>query len=252
MLLTSALLPYFAENFRQGTLGGLQGNCAAAMRVIGFLVFPACFGTAAVLPVLLPLLFGQAFAGAVPAATVLVLAGALGGTASVGTSLIMATDHSDFIFFSGTAAAMLMVAAGFSLIPMFGVMGAAWVRATIQLLMVAVSGWFITRRLQLSLPLFDLGKLLIAAALCGSAARACLWWVPGAGSLPLAIFVGSAVYIVSVRLMHGLPKNDADWLRSVCRRLPAWSHNAVDLGFRVIVPNVSAAAPDIRSARNAN
>src|SRR5258708_5389156 len=190
MLLTAGLRPYFAQAFGKGALAEMRDAYASATRVLAFLVFPACFGMAAVLPALLPMLYGRAFAGALPAATILVIGAGIGSAASVGTSLVMAVDRSDFIFLSGLVAAVLTVLAGFTAIPAFGLMGAVCARVAIQVSAVAFGGWFVFSRLGFPLPFRDLAKLLLAAGLCGAAARLCLL-VPGAGSLPAAVLAGA-------------------------------------------------------------
>jgi O-antigen/teichoic acid export membrane protein len=271
MLLTTGLLPYFAQNFGKGALAELREAYAVATRVLAFLVFPACFGMAAVLPVLLPMLYGQAFADAVPAATILVLAAGIGSTASVGSSVVMAADRSDFIFLSGLIAALLSVVAGFTAIPAFGLIGAAWARAAIQVSAVAFGTWFLFYRLRLPLPFRDLAKLLLAAVLCGAAARTCLLLVPGTASLPVAILVGAAVYILSIRFLRALPAGDIGRLRAMIRPLPAPFRAVAELGLRALVtagmappspvgarsvstgqPQPLAAALGIRGGRNAD
>jgi O-antigen/teichoic acid export membrane protein len=243
MLLTTGLLPYFAQHFGNGALAELREAYAVATRVLAFLVFPACFGMAAVLPVLLPMLFGQAFADAVPAATILVLAAGIGSTASVGSSVVMAVDRSDFIFLSGLIAALLSVVAGFTAIPAFGLIGAAWARAAIQVSAVAFGTWFVFYRLRLPLPFRDLAKLLLAAALCGAAARGCLLLMPGVVSLLVAIPVGAAVYVVSVRLLRALPAGDIDRLRAMIRPFPAPFRAVTELGLRGLAAAKPAPSP---------
>jgi O-antigen/teichoic acid export membrane protein len=246
MLLTSALLPYFAQSFGRGAVGGIRETCATALRVLALLIFPACFGMAAVLPVLVPLLYGRAFSGAVPAATILMAASAVASTASVAGSLIMATDRSDWVFYTGTAAAVLMIVAGFTVIPTFELMGAAWARASIQLLTVGVAAWLIVVRLKIPLPFNDLGRIVVAASLCGGAARTCLWLLGGSMALPLAVITGIVVYIAAIRIMRALPANDLVRLRALSHRLPPWSRRPIDLGLWLISPHPLAAA------RNAN
>ncbi len=241
MLLTSALLPHFAQSYGNGSRVEIEKTYAAVTRVLAFLVFPLCFGSAALLPAVLPFLYGQAFSEAVPAATILVLVSAFGSTASVGGSLLMAMDRSDLIFFGGAASAVLMVAGGFTVIPAFGLIGAAWLRGAIQLLMVAFTAWFIVARLQISLPFGELARIIAAAALCGLTARACLGLIAGAAALPIAVIAGMALYLTSIRIMHALPASDLDWLRRASRGLPAWSHPAIDLGFRLLARRPVAA-----------
>jgi O-antigen/teichoic acid export membrane protein len=220
MLLTAGLLPYFAESFGRGAVHEMRVAYTTATRVLAFLVLPVCFGVAALLPVALPLLYGRDFAAAVPAATVLVLAAGVGAVASVGTTLIMAMNRSDFVFISGLIAAALAVAAGLTVIPAFGVMGAAWSRAVIQVAAVALGSGFIFWRLRFPLPLFDLTKMLLAAAICGTAARCCLAIGGTSATLPPAIAAGMVSYGIAVRALRALHAHDAARLRLLCRVLP--------------------------------
>jgi O-antigen/teichoic acid export membrane protein len=257
LLLTAGLLPYFAERFGRGAVGEMQEAYATATRVLAFLVLPACFGMAALLPSLLPLMYGRAFADAVPAATVLVLASGVGATASVGTTLVMAADRSDFVFVSGLLCAALAIATGFTIIPTFGLMGAAWSRAIIQIAAVAMGGGFVFWRLRFRLPLFDLAKLLLAAAVCGVAARGCLALITGVASFVPAIVVGAVCYAVAVRMLHALHPRDADRLRTLCGTCPSSVRGAVERAVALLVPEqiVTAAlvsAPPRRSAGDAD
>jgi O-antigen/teichoic acid export membrane protein len=220
MLLTNGLLPYFSERFARNAIEEIRDGYNTATRIMGFLVFPACFGLAAIMPAALPFLYGQAFADAVPAATVLVIAASFGAVATVGSNLVSGLDRSDFIFVSGGTGAALSIFAGLTLIPTFGVIGAAWGRAAIQLAMIVFGMWFIMQRLQCPPPLRDLGRLLLAAALCAFAARCCIVLVPGVAALPVAISIGVVVYVVASRLLRVLPKDDVARLRSFCGRLP--------------------------------
>jgi O-antigen/teichoic acid export membrane protein len=241
MLLTAGLLPYFAENFGKGASEELREGYATATRVLAFLALPVSFGMVALLPVLLPLLYGSDFASAVPAATVLVLAAGVAATTSVGTTLVMAVERSDFVFVSGLVCALLAVVSGFTVIPAFGLMGAAWSRAAIQLAAVAMGGTFVFWRLRFPLPLRDLAKLLIAAAVCGAAARACVMLIPGAAALPCAVAAGVVSYAVAVRVLRALHPRDADRLRTLCGVFPARVRDASRRAIGLLVPHSASA-----------
>lgn len=234
VLLTAALLPRFSESFGKGAVAEMRGAYTAATRVLALLVFPACFGLAAVMPAVLPMMYGQAFADAVPAATVLVLAAGIGAISSVGTSVVLAMDRSDFIFVSGLLAAGLTIGAGVTIIPMFGLMGAAWGRAAVQTAAVVLGCWFVLRRLRFPLPLAALGKLLLAASLCAVAARVCLDLVPGAFSLPVAIVAGAAAYVTAVRTLRALPPSDIERLRVMSGSLPPGVRGAFEFALRLL------------------
>lgn len=241
MLLTPALLPHFSQSFGNGAVDEMRSAYATATRVLAFLVFPASFGLAAVMPVILPLMFGEAFTGGVPAAVVVVLAAGIGATSSVGSSLIMAMDRSDFAFLSGLIAAGLTVLAGFTLIPAFGVMGAAWSRALVQTFAVALGCWFLIYRMGFPLPLAGLGKLFLSAALCAGAARLCLSIVAGVSALPLAILVGAVTYVAAVRLTRALPPGDIQRMRAMGASLPAKARR----GFNLLINLIGGPAPAV-------
>ena len=123
MLLTSAVLASLAEKRGRDDLDGMRGQFAAAVRLLAALVFPICFGTAAIIPELLPVLYGDKFVAAVPAAMVLVSVAALSVLSTVATSLVQALERGDFVFVSSLCGAACALSAGFMLIPEFGVMG---------------------------------------------------------------------------------------------------------------------------------
>lgn len=221
MLLTTGLLPFFAQSFGEGAMARMREGYAAATRVLALLVLPVCFGLAALLPTALPMIYGRAFADAVPAAVVLVLASGIGAVSSVATSLIMATDRSDFVFVSGILATVLALVCGLTVIPTFGLMGAAWSRAAIQLVAVALGNGFLYWRLGVPMPLSGLARLLAAAALCGAVARCCLQLVPGRGlALVVAVAAGAVAYVGAVRALRALSAGDAARLAALCTRLP--------------------------------
>jgi O-antigen/teichoic acid export membrane protein len=233
MLLTGGLLAYFSEGFGRNAIDEMRNGYASVTRIMGFLAFPACFGLAAIMPTVLPLIYGPAFAGAVPAAMVLVIASSFTAVASVGSSLVNGFDRSDFIFVSGGIGAVLSVLAGFTLIPMFGVMGASCGRAAIQITMMALGTWFIVRRLHCRTPLHDLARLLAAATVCALAARGCLILVGGVMALPVSILVGAIVYIVIVRILQVIPKSDVARLKSLCQRFPKGIRTVSELSLRL-------------------
>jgi O-antigen/teichoic acid export membrane protein len=257
MLLTAGMLPYFAESFGKGAVSEMKAAYATATRVLAFIVLPACFGMAALLPTLLPLVYGRDFADAVPAATVLVLAAGVGATASVGTTLVMAMDRSDFVFVSGLLSAILAVATGFTVIPAFGLMGAACSRAIIQIAAVAMGGGFIFWRLRFPMPFFDLARLVLAAAVCAVTARICLALTSGVTSLAFAIVAGMVGYAVAVRVLRALHPDDADRLRVLCRILPRTARSVAERAIALIAPDqigdaLLAVAPQRRSAGDAD
>jgi O-antigen/teichoic acid export membrane protein len=234
ILLTAGLLPYFAASFGRGALDEMRDAYATATRVLAFLVWPACFGMAAIMPAALPLIYGSAFAEAVPAATILLIAAGVAAISSVGASLIFAMERSDLIFASGLVAAALSVLAGVTVVQSFGLMGAVWARAGVQLVAVALGCWFVARWQRCPVPFRDLARIVTAAALCGAAARGALLLPLGVASLPVAITTGVVVYLIFSRLLRVLPPQDVERLRSLSRALPARLHGPADRLLRLV------------------
>lgn len=241
MLLTAGLLPYFAANFGKGATGEIVAAYAAATRMLAFIALPVCFGMAGVLPTVLPLVYGKAFAGAVPPATVLVLAAGIAATSSVGTTLVMAIDRSDFNFVSGFISAILAIAAGLVVIPAFGLMGAVWSRAAIQLAAVAMGTVFMLWRLRFPLPIADLARLMLAAAICGLTARVVLALAhDDALALIPAVAAGALSYAVAVRLLGALHPGDAEQMRTVCRAFPGRLATGAERVISLLAPQLKA------------
>jgi O-antigen/teichoic acid export membrane protein len=244
MLLTAGLLPYFSENFGKNAHENIRAGYSTGTRIMGFMAFPACFGLAAITPAAFPLLFGSAFVAAVPAAIVLIVASSFGVVAAVGSNLVWGVDRSDFMFVAGGSGAVLSIVAGLTLIPMFGVMGAAYARALIQIAMVGLGMWFIMHRLHCPAPLRELGQLMIAAAICAASAYVLITLVPGILGIFLAILGGAITYLAAVRLFCALPKSDIIRLHSFSQKLPKLVRGFFQLGLALIFGH--SGLPDIQ------
>lgn len=234
LLLTGALLAFFSERVATQPLKVINQAFATATRMLAFVALPLGFGTAAVLPALVPLLYGSAFDSAVGPATIVVIAAAFAATGAVGTHMMCARNRSDFIFYSNLAGAALSIIAGFTVIPLYGIVGAAVSRAAIQMFMLCFGLWFIARRLECPLPLRHLGRLTASAALCGCAARTVLLVAHGPLALPAAIIAGALVYWASVRLLDALPPEDVDRLRTIGARSPRALQWLSDVALRYL------------------
>jgi O-antigen/teichoic acid export membrane protein len=242
MLLTAGLLPYFAQTHGRRAVAEAAEAYAMATRVLSFLVFPACCGMVALLPTVLPLVFGKAFGGAVPAASVLVLAAGVSTATSVGTSLLLAMDRSDVTFGVGLSLAVLAVIAGLTVIPAYGLMGAALTRAVLQILGVIIGTVFLSRRMHFSFPMSGFLKIMLAAILSGLATRGCLYLAPGASLLPFPIVVGIIVYALAVRVLGALHPADVSRLRQLCYSLPTTLRHLSEIGLRFLSTETAAPA----------
>ena len=237
LLLTGGLLAHFSENYGRHNIERMQDAYSTATRVMAFILFPTCLGLAAVVPLLLPMVFGPNFAPAVPAASVLAAGAAIGAAGSVGSQMIYAHERSDFIFASGLVGAALSVAAGFLIIPVYGLMGAALARVAIHGIMFALGSWFIMRRLSLRLPAAALAKLLLSALICALAGYLCTVSLANPlMALPAAVVAGTIAYMASVRALGALPSHDIARLRGLTVRLPGIARGPMASLFTFLAP----------------
>ena len=220
MLLTGGLLPYFAEKSGRREKEQANAMLATGTRLIAFAVLPMCFGTAALAPQLLQLFYGQNFIAAAPAAATLLIGAGLGANSVVSFSLISGHERSDFSFACNASAAVLSVVLSLLLVPRFGIAGAAWARASVQIYLVAFSFWFVIRRLKFTLPLGQVCRLILAAAGCAIVAHVLASRVAGLSGLIIAVPAGALTYFALVRLLAALPYEDVERLTTMSNRLP--------------------------------
>ncbi len=222
LLMTGGLLALFAQLFAVGDKAGLKRAFASAVRFMSFLIFPACFGMAAIAPSLVPALFGVDFADASDAAAVLVAAQAFGAVSTVSSALLFATERNYFLVRTGVAGAAAIVAAGLLIVPVYGLMGAVVARSIIQFSIVAASFVYLHRALDCASPYGSVARIVGSAAGCAIAARVVVIVLPGVFGIVLGIAVGAAVYFALVRLTRALPDDDVGRLSDLAGKAPAW------------------------------
>ncbi|MDE2362161.1 MAG: lipopolysaccharide biosynthesis protein [Hyphomicrobiales bacterium] len=222
LLMTGGLLALFSERFAVGDHEGLKNAFESAVRFMSFLIFPACFGAAALAPSLVPALFGQAFAGAAQPAAILVAAQAFGAVSTVSSALLFATERNYFLVWTGIAGSAAVICSGLFVIPAYGLMGAVIGRSIIQFAIVAASFVYIGRALACPTPYFSVLRIMAAAAGCALVARWIVLVAPGWIGILIAIGVGAAVYFALVRLLRALPQDDVGRLQEVAGKMPAW------------------------------
>jgi O-antigen/teichoic acid export membrane protein len=220
-LATGGLLPLFTERYGSNDHAALQRAFAKATRFMALLLFPASLGMAAVAPALLPLFFGHHFEKASDVATLLVAAQGFGVLSAVSTNLLLAAERSRFLVQIGIGGALAILLAGVTIIPAFGLMGAAATRALIQLSLAAASFVFAARKLDCPVPMRSLTYITLGSLACACAARLIVTAVPTAFGLALAIVSGAGIYAVCLRLFAVLPEEDLAQIASLVARLPA-------------------------------
>jgi O-antigen/teichoic acid export membrane protein len=233
-LLTWGILPHFSEKFGLGDVEQAKTAFSSVVRVMALMTFPACLGLTAILPELLPALFGDQFAAAVPAAMSMVTTAALIGPGTVATTIAWAVERSDVEFYAGIVGVLVAILGGLVIIPVYGIVGAAVSRAATQVAVMSAINWYLGKRMGYELPLFDVCRILAASIICGCCARLCLVLLPGISGVPVAIIVGAASYALAIRIFRGVRPEDTLLLSRAFSTLPMPLASASSYALRFI------------------
>jgi O-antigen/teichoic acid export membrane protein len=234
LLLTGGLLPYFAEAISSSRTESANAMLRTATRLVAFFVLPTCLGMAAVIPELLPLLYGKDFASGSSAAMILVSAAGLGANMVVPQAFINGLERSDFLFFMNITGAILSLTLAFILVPHAGILGAALGRALVLVYVVVVSFWFLRYRLGYPLPLANLALIFVSALASACVAGLVASQITGLIGVLLSVPLGALVYVLFVRLFRAVPDEDISRLRELFERSPASVQRGIGLVSRVI------------------
>lgn len=173
--------------------------------VFSVLVLPVAFGGAALMPELLPLVFGEAFYEARLPGMVLLAASASTGLAVVPWAYLAAIGEGRLLMritlgLGGFTVVTLCAAVAFG-----GVEGAAWSRLfteTVSLFVLLVAAW---RHHQFSAMVAALGRVAIAALFSGISAYAVIATIASPVGIAPAVVVGALCYGAALRLLKALP-----------------------------------------------
>ncbi|OBF32963.1 hypothetical protein A5724_20220 [Mycobacterium sp. ACS1612] len=245
VLLVTALLPAFSEKQGLGAHDQIQRLYRMMSGILTLVVVPVCIGIAAIAPALVPLVFGSEFAEVVPVATVLLIAAAVTCIAQTTVRLIYSTGKIGLLLISNGAGMVGTITLGFLVIPHFGLIGAAWSRASVQMLCVVIELWYVTRRLGYRPPYRALGAITLAAILQGGVAYAiCVKW-GGVGAVALAVPAAIVVYLVAIRVFAVFPLVDPLLGDTVVANSPQRLRPVLSWGLKLVSPATKdPAAPD--------
>lgn len=219
-LLLSALLPRFSEQHGLGARDEMHRLYRTMTALIAMLIVPLCFGLAAIAPVLVPLLFGAQFADAAAVASVLLIAAAVSSLGVTTFYLLQSIGKTGFLLMSNGVGLIGTIALGFLLVPRYGLIGAAWSRGIVQVTVVLIETWYVTRRLNISPPYRALGAIALAAAAQAAVAYFAVAELGGAVSLLVAIPAAIVVYLIALRVFRVSSMVDPALVHRVIERLP--------------------------------
>ncbi len=210
--MSAALMPYFGRHHDNNDLVQLERSYQRVFRWVGLFIFPICFGGAAIMFELLPLLFGAEFVPAVPSATILLATACITAMTIFPSAMISARERSIFFIWASPAIAGVMVVLLWLIVPANGAVGASIARALVHSIWLAALVGYCWSRLAMAPPLFDLLRIAASAGACAGGAYLVLWMVGGIPGLVLSIAAGALVYMLSLRLTGAIPAEDVETL----------------------------------------
>jgi O-antigen/teichoic acid export membrane protein len=239
LLMTTGVLSLISEQSGRGDRAGMQVAYSGGTTLLSAIVIPVSFCMAAIMPVLLPLMYGQEFVPAVPAAALVVCVSGISVANSMATNLVYAEERSDFVFYTSAFGGLCAIAAGLLLVPRWGLTGAAAGRAAIQLGLVAAGALFVWRRLGFHASLRSLARILIASAAAAVVAAVAIHLAAGPLALVLALVASSVAYLGLLVVLRAFSADELELMSKVASTLPRPFR---DLGARVVSLLVPAAA----------
>lgn len=219
-LLLSALMPRLSEQFGLGAHDEMLRLYRTMTAFMALVILPLCLGLAAVSPVLVPVFFGDEFSGAIPATSVLLIAAAISSLGVTTFYLLQSMGKTGFLLISNGIGLVGTIALGFVLVPRFGLIGAAYSRGIVQVGVVLIETWYVTRRLHLTPPFRALGAITLAALAQGAVAYFVSIEWGGAISLVASIPAAAVVYLVALRVLAVMPMIDPGLAHRLVERAP--------------------------------
>ncbi len=220
-ILGNAMIPHFGELASGGRSDTSKETFAAVTRVMAALSLPLCLGLAALTPALVPAVFGPGFAGAITPAAILVAAASLVAVAPAATAVAHAEERNRYIATATVGGALIAIAGFVTVIPRFGAVGAAIVRATVQAGGVVVAFWYVRTRSGMEMPLGRILRSVAAASVAATTGYAAIRGLtPGWPSLLAGVAAIAITYALLAPLAKVLERRDVEHLNRLLSRLP--------------------------------
>ncbi|MBP1848648.1 lipopolysaccharide biosynthesis protein [Rhizobium halophytocola] len=212
LYLAATLVPYLGYHHDRGDHVTLVRVFNRSLLGLTVLIAPIAFGGAAIAPVLIPTLFGASFTPAVHVAVVLLIASLPLAINIAPARLLLATRRSGVTLRVTIVSGLFTVAAIFSIVPVFGGEGAAWIKGGMSFVTLIFYLWYCRRRLDIAVDVASLLKVCVAAGLCAAAAFGTMRLVDGLPGMILGILIGGVIYPMALIALGALPRDLRDSL----------------------------------------
>ena len=220
-LISGALLPHLSYLVGEEQTARLNNEYRRMTVFIALMTFPFALGGVALMPEIIKLVFGAAYADAAPAAQWLMATGLL-AFATVGSSVVYGHGDAHIIRNWSVLGAGLLVLLCILLAPAAGAAGVSAARFLVQTMLIGIGFYLLRKRYDLAVPFQSLGLLLVAAICCGVAASLASQLAGGgAVGILLGVACGATIFGLMLRMLGVVSAEDAASLGKLFAQLPA-------------------------------
>ena len=191
------------------------------MRYVFLVAAPLTLGLAAIDRAIMPLLYGPKYTEAIPVIAVVAGLAVLRGALVPVQNLLRMTEQQPFLIRFSVVMGLVNIALDLWLIPRGGAIGAAWANGIAQALAMAGLTVFASRRLGLSVPLGDMGRILLACLPMVIVVRALAESLHHWPAVIIGVPLGAAIYMTGLKFLRVLRPVDHGRLVSLDRSVPA-------------------------------
>lgn len=217
---SALLLPMMSNASSQG--GGLAGRRFASTTVYLCLLSATLVAFALVLAgPAIQVLFGDAYADAVPVFSLCLVATAIAAASSGASSLLISSDRQGTILVLMVAACVLKLVLDAVLVSRFGLLGAGWAFISVALAVVVAMFSIAMRQTGVSPDWGRIGRVFLAAGLAALAALPAARGLPPLPGLLVGGMVLLCAYGIGTLLLGCWSRGDIEQMQQLHRRLAA-------------------------------
>ncbi len=236
--MTGSLLPYYSERRHSSDDRTLPVEVFAAVtRSMAYIILPMSLGLAAISSELVRAVFGEAFARSGTVVALLALAAPAYTFMQTLSLYLLSMDRARDRLKVSIVGGVVMTVGCLAVVPFFAAEGAALVRIGVFTVMCIIMVGYTGFGSQLSGLYVSLVKTLVASALCAIIALGILHYLNGSIGVLLAIVAGGAGYIVALKILKAIPREDAEVMLSIVEKMPGSVKNSARKAVEFVAPS---------------
>jgi O-antigen/teichoic acid export membrane protein len=206
--------------------GRIRNIVNNASRVLLLAAIPVHLGAAAIAGQALAFVYGDRYLGAIPAVIVAAMLSIPRAFQEIPDVLLRAADRQREILVWFSITGVLNLGLDWYLIPRYGSTGAAWGNGLAQAFGI-IAIWRQARRFyDFSFPVWNAVRLTTAGLVMGCGAWYVVRRLPGLPGLAASVAAAALIYLILVKLLHGLDASDRERLAPIGNRLPGPARRA--------------------------